>query len=332
MGKPVSSASSPWGDVPVFVTGITGFVGASLAARLLKEGARVVGLVRDLVAPSGFERLNLSGRVTQVRGDLTDFFLLERVLAEYSIQVVFHLGAQTIVSIANRSPLSTFRSNIEGTWNLLEACRGKSLLRAIVVASSDKAYGSHASLPYAEDFPLLPQYPYDVSKACADLIARSYAVIYQMPVVVTRFSNIYGPGDLNFSRIVPDTVRSILRGQSPVIRSDGTLLRDYLYVEDAVDLYLRLAEKIDLSRGEVFNAGHSKPMSVLELVRTILQVAEKNGLQPTILGQKTPGEIDRQWLDGEKAKRILSWEPRTPLEEGLRKTFAWYQDFFKPGA
>jgi len=319
-----------WKEKPVLITGITGFVGSSLAARLIELGAKVVGLVRDEVAESNFHRLGLEKAVTVVRGSLEDFFILERTINEYAIEIVYHLGAQAIVGAANRSPLSTFKSNIEGTWNIMEACRGKNHIQAIVAASSDKAYGTHKELPYREDFPLTPEYPYDVSKACADLIARSYFNTYGLPVVVTRFANIYGPGDINFSRIVPDTIRSVLQSKAPVIRSDGTSERDYLYIDDVTDLYLLLAERIEETKGEIFNAGHKKPVSVLTLVETILRLSGRTDLKPEVLGKGSlHGEIDRQWLDGEKAKQLLGWEPRVGLEDGLRKTLAWHDSMMR---
>ncbi len=315
-----------WKDRAVFITGATGFVGSSLAARLVGLGARVIALVRDEVAESNFYRLKLEKSVTTVRGSLEEYALLERAINEYAVEAVYHLGAQAIVGAANRSPLSTFRANIEGTWNLLEACRGKDSLQSIIIASSDKAYGTHKELPYREDYSLNPEYPYDVSKACADLIARSYFNTFQLPIVVTRFANIYGPGDVNYSRIVPDTIRTALAGRPPIIRSDGTPERDYLYIDDVIDLYLLLAERIEDTRGEVFNAGHNKPVRVLELVETILRLVGKPDLQPVIQGKGNPvGEIDRQWLDGTKAKEKLGWSPRVELEDGISLTINWYK-------
>lgn len=322
--------SNLWHNRSVLITGIAGFVGSSLAPRLVDLGARVVGLVRDEVAESNFHRLELEKAVTVIRGSLEDYPLLERTVNEYAIEVVYHLGAQTIVGTANRSPLSTFKANIEGTWNLLEACRGKGHVRAIVVASSDKAYGSHKELPYREDFPLNPEFPYDVSKACADLIARSYFKTYGLPVVITRFANIYGPGDTNFSRIIPDAIRSVLQGKNPIVRSDGTPERDYLYIDDVADLYLLLAERIRETKGEVFNAGHNKPIRVLDLVEAILRLSGQTHLRPDIQGKGHPhGEISRQRLDGGKVKRTLGWEPRVQLEKGLRLTITWYQEYFR---
>lgn len=314
-----------WKNKVVLVTGITGFVGSSLAARLIKAGANVIGIVRDEVPESNFYRLELNRKVTVIRGDLTDYPLVERTMNEYTVEVVYHLAAQTIVGTANRSPVSTFHANIHGTWNVLEACRGKSHVQAVVLASSDKAYGSHKKLPYREDFPLQPQYPYDTSKACADLIAGCYHKTYGLPVVTTRFANIYGPGDINYSRIIPDTIRNILQGKAPVIRSDGSPQRDYLYVDDVVDLYLLLAEHIDQTKGEVFNAGHNKPVSVLKVVETLIRLSDKKNLKPQILGKGSlSGEIDRQWLDGSKVEKRLRWKPKVELSEGLKKTLAWH--------
>lgn len=320
-----------WEGRSVLVTGITGFVGSSLAARLAELKARVVGLVRDEVPESNFYRLGLDKIVTAVHGSLEDYPLLERTVGEYSIEVVYHLGAQTIVGTANRSPLSTFKSNIEGTWNLLEACRGKGHIRAVIVASSDKAYGTHKKLPYCEDFPLQPEYPYDVSKASADLIARSYFRTYGLPVVITRFANIYGPGDLNFSRIIPDTIRNLLQGKRPVIRSDGTPERDFLWVGDAIDAFLLIAEHIETPgvKGEAFNAGSGKPVQILDLVDEIIRLAGKQDLLPDIRGLGNPhGEIDRQRLDASKIRRVLSWEHKVSLEEGLKRTIDWYENYF----
>ena len=327
VGRPTTIKSSFWKNRPVLITGVTGFAGSALAARLVSLKAHVVGLAKENPNGSTFNRLGLRRQVRCVWARLEDAPALEHAVRRHAVQIVYHLGAQAIVGLANRSPLPTFTANVQGTWNLLEACRGKKSIRAVVVASSDKAYGSHKKLPYREEFPLQPQYPYDVSKACADLIARSYFHTYGLPVVVTRFANLYGPGDLNFSRIVPESVRSILSGKHPVIRSDGTPERDYLYIDDAIDLYLLLAERIQKTRGQVFNAGNSRPISVSRLVTLLLRLAGRPDLKPRILGKGTPhGEIDRQWLDGGKAHRLLGWRPKIGLEEGLGKALAWYRD------
>ena len=322
----VKAQEKGWRDKTVLVTGVTGFVGSSLGVRLIKLGAKVIGLVPDQAAESNFNRLKLDQAITVVNGDLEDFHLLKRVIQEYRIQVIYHLGAQALVGIAHQSPLSTFKTNIEGTWNLLEACREKKAIEAVIVASSDKAYGTHRKLPYREDFPLQPEYPYDVSKACADLIARSYYKTYGLPVVVTRFANIYGPGDFNFSRIIPNAMRSVLQGKNPTLRSDGTPERDYLYIGDAIDLYLLLAERIEETKGHVFNAGHNKPVSVLSLVQMILRLAGRTDLKPEMRDKGNPkGEINRQYLDGRKVRRMLGWRPKVTLEDGLRMALEWYR-------
>jgi CDP-glucose 4,6-dehydratase len=241
---------------------------------------------------------------------------------------VFHLAAQTIVGTANRSPLSTWEANVRGTWCLLEACRTLGSVSRVVVASSDKAYGSHEELPYREDFPLQPKHPYDVSKACADLIARSYASTYGMRVAVTRLANVYGPGDLNWSRIVPDTARALAHGERPVIRSDGTPERDYLYVEDAVDAYLAVADSLDkpAMSGRAWNVGWGRPVRVLDLVRTLTSVSGVP-VEPDIRGEGVPpGEIERQYLDSTAIREELGWEPAWELEDGLRAAWQWYRE------
>jgi CDP-glucose 4,6-dehydratase len=267
-------------------------------------------------------------RVTIVRGDVTDRDLLERILGEYEIDTVFHLAAQTIVSIANRNPISTFETNIAGTWDLLEACRRSPTVKQIVLASSDKAYGDHDSLPYDENTALSGQHPYDVSKSAADLIAKTYAVTYKLPVVTTRCGNFYGGGDLNWNRIVPGTIRSVLRGQRPVIRSDGNYVRDYFYIEDGAAAYVLLAEKFAGSRdlaGHAFNFSNESQLTVLELVDRILKVMETD-LQPEILNQAT-NEIRNQFLSAAKARRMLEWSPLHTLDQGLEKTVVWYRHF-----
>lgn len=317
-----------WRDRSVLVTGCTGLLGSWLTVTLVDAGAAVVGLIRDDVPHSHLRRSGYESRIAVVRGDVTDYGLVERALNEYEVETVFHLAAQTIVPIANRAPLSTFETNIKGTWTVLEAARRTPTVGRIVVASSDKAYGVHDSLPYTEDAPLLGCYPYDVSKACADLITRAYAVTYGLPVAVTRCANLYGGGDLNWSRIFPGTIRSALRGERPVIRSDGTMLRDYLYVRDAVSAYLLLAEQLDRPeiRGQAFNFGTDAPRSVLEIVETIITVVGQPGLEPLILGEAA-GEIKAQYLGSEKARRLLGWTPTYSLEEGLQETVAWYRAF-----
>jgi CDP-glucose 4,6-dehydratase len=271
-----------------------------------------------------------------VLADLNDYESLLRVINEHDVRTVFHLGAQTIVGTANRSPLSTFETNIRGTYMLLEACRATGdvgdPVERVVVASSDKAYGDHDELPYREDFPLKPRYPYDVSKACTDMLARSYAITFGLPVAVTRLANVFGGGDFNLSRIVPDSVHALLRGGRPVIRSDGTPERDYLYVDDAVEAYLAVAGSLDREElhGRAWNAGNGRPLSVLELV-TRLIAASGHDVEPEIEGEGKPhGEIDRQWLDSTAIRSELGWEPRWELERGLAETYAWYERHARP--
>lgn len=317
-----------WQDRPVFVTGGTGLVGGWVIRRLLESGANVVALVRDWVPQSDLIQDQLIERVTLVRGDVGDQALLERVLGEYEIATVIHLAAQTIVGIANRNPISTFESNIAGTWALLEACRRSPKVKQIVVASSDKAYGDHDNLPYDEGTPLQGRHPYDVSKSCSDLIAQSYATTYGLPVVVTRCGNFYGGGDLNWNRIVPGTVRSILRGQRPIIRTDGSYIRDYFYVEDGAAAYTLLAEKLagnPALAGQAFNFSNEIQVSVLDLVQHILQLMGSD-LEPEILNQAT-NEIRHQYLSAAKAREVLDWQPLFTLDEGLRQTISWYRDF-----
>jgi CDP-glucose 4,6-dehydratase len=320
---------SPAGST-VLVTGGQGFVGSWLAERLLDEGARVVVPRRDVDPDVRFYSDGVEARCIVAAADIQDYEAMTRVLNEHGVDTVFHLAAQTIVGTANRSPLSTFETNIRGTYTLLEACRaigvvGNPVTR-IVVASSDKAYGAHDELPYREDFALQPTFPYDVSKACTDLLARSFAATYDLPVAVTRFANIYGGGDLNWSRIVPDTCRALIDGNAPEIRSDGTPERDYLYVEDAVDAYLTVARSLDDAqlRGRAWNAGWGTPLSVREMVDRLIAVSGSDK-SADIQGQGTPhGEIDRQYLDSSAIRTDLGWEPRVALDEGLRRTYDWY--------
>jgi CDP-glucose 4,6-dehydratase len=320
-----------WRDKSILVTGAQGFIGSWLVSRLLDEGARVVVLRRDIPAESRFGIEGLEDRCDIVLGDLVDYESLVRALNEYEVKAVFHLGAQTIVGTANRSPLSTYETNIRGTYLLLEACRAVGVvgdgIERVVVASSDKAYGSHDELPYSEDFALQPRYPYDVSKAATDMIARSYAVTYGLPVAVTRLANVYGGGDFNFSRIVPDTARALVRGDRPVIRSDGTPERDYIYAPDAVDAYLAIARSLDdpEMHGRAWNAGAGRPYSVKEIVSRLIAVSGRDA-EPDIQGEGTPhGEIDRQFLDSSRIHEELGWEPRWELDDGLRETWTWYE-------
>ncbi len=301
-------------------------MGSWLAQRLLDQGHTVVALRRDVEPESRFRAEGIEERCTLALADLADRDSLLRVLNEHEVDTVFHLAAQTIVGVANRSPLATFEANIRGTWQLLDACRELGSASRIVVASSDKAYGEHVELPYTESFALQPRYPYDVSKAAADMIARSYAATFGLPVAVTRLANVYGPGDLNWSRIVPDSARALVRGERPVIRSDGTPERDYLFVGDAVDAYLAVAESLDRPelRGRAWNAGWGTPISVLELVRALIEVSGRD-LEPDIQGSAVAhGEIDRQYLDSSAIRSELGWEPRVPLADGLKASWDWY--------
>ena len=317
-----------WRDRPVLVTGCAGFLGSWLTIALVEAKASVVGLIRDEVPFSHLRRSGYQDLITVVHGDVTDLDLIERVLSEYQIDTVFHLAAQTVVPIANRGPLSTLETNIKGTWTVLEAARRLTKECQLVVASSDKAYGVHENLPYTEDAPLRACHPYDASKACAEFIARTYAVTYSLPVAVTRCANLYGGGDLNWSRIFPGTIRSVIRNERPVVRSDGTMLRDYLYIQDAASAYLALAESLDKAgvQGEAFNFGMDSPKSVLEIVQAIIAVAGRTELEPIVLDD-APNEIPAQYLDSSKAKRVLGWMPSYSLEDGLRETLAWYREF-----
>jgi len=325
--------NSFWADRPVFVTGCTGFLGSWLTIALVEAGAAVVGLIRDEVPFSRLRRSGYQESIAIVRGDVADYELIERALNEYEIDTIFHLAAQTIVPIANRAPLSTFETNVKGTWTVLEAARRSPQVSRVALASSDKAYGVHDTLPYAEEASLQGCYPYDVSKSCADLIAQAYFITYDLPVAITRCANLYGGGDLNWSRIVPGTVRSLLQGEQPIIRSDGTLLRDYLYVRDAVRAYMMLAERLDepTVQGEAFNFGMDDPQSALEMVQTIIAVSDQPTLEPVVLNE-APNEIQAQYLDSGKAKRVLEWSPRYSLDEGLRETLVWYRDFLGQAA
>jgi CDP-glucose 4,6-dehydratase len=317
-----------WRDRPTFVTGATGLLGGWLVRRLVEAGADVVCLVRDWVPQSELLGRQLVDRVRIVRGDVRDQALTERALGEYEIDIVFHLAAQTIVGVANRNPVSTFESNIAGTWSLLEASRRSPKVGAVIVASSDKAYGDQEHLPYDEETPLEGRHPYDVSKSCADLIARSYAVTYGLPVAITRCGNFYGGGDLNWNRLVPGTIRSVLRGDRPVIRSDGTLVRDYFYVEDGAEAYIQLAEALRERpelRGEGFNFSNELQLTVLDLTRRILDRMGSR-LEPVIRAEAS-NEILHQYLTAAKARDVLGWSARFTLDEGLDRTIRWYRDW-----
>ncbi len=317
----------------MFVTGATGVVGSWLVRELVDRGANVVCLVRDLPPRSYLVLSGYHAKVTVSQGVLEDYLSLERILNEYEIETVFHLGAQTIVQTANRAPLATFEANIRGTWNILEAARvHRKTVNRVIVASSDKAYGDHGRVPYTEAMALRGRHPYDVSKSCADLIAQAYAATYDLPLGIARCGNIYGGGDLNFSRIVPGTIRSALMGQRPVIRGDGSSVRDYLYVLDAVEGYLTLARVLDdpVIRGQAFNFSPEAPLTVLEITLRILSLMGRPDLEPEILGQ-TSAEIPYQTLSSAKAQRVLGWAPRYSLEDGLRETIEWYRRYLPFG-
>lgn len=324
-------ANSFWADRPTLVTGGAGLVGSWLVRRLLEQGADVVCLLRDFVPQSELLRSGLVNQVRVVRGDIRDQALMERVLGEYEVDTLLHLAAQTIVPIANRNPVSTFESNIQGTWSVLEACRRSPKVRQIVVASSDKAYGDHDVSVYDEDMPLKGQYPYDVSKSCVDLISHSYAVTYQLPVAITRCGNFFGGGDLNWNRIVPGTIRSVLRGQNPVIRSDGNYVRDYFYVEDGAAAYMLLAEKLaemPQLRGEAFNFSYGLTVSVLDMAQKILRLMESD--LTLDIRNEASNEIRFQSLNAGKAQRMLNWSAQFEIEDGLAKTIRWYRDYLQP--
>lgn len=317
-----------WRDRPTLVTGATGLLGSWLTRRLAEAKADVVCLVRDWVPQSELVRSGTMESVKVVRGDVRDREIVERTLGEYEVDTVFHLAAQTIVGIANRNPVSTFESNIQGTWNVLEACRRSPAVRAIVVASSDKAYGDQEILPYSEATSLEGRHPYDVSKSCADLIAQAYGKTYGLPVAITRCGNFYGGGDLNWNRIVPGTIRSVLRGERPVIRSDGRCIRDYFYVEDGAEAYMLLAERLAADgelRGAGFNFSNEIQITVSDLVGKILKRMNFS-LEPDIRNEAS-NEIRHQYLSAERARRVLGWSPQFTLEEGLDRTIGWYRDF-----
>ncbi len=314
----------------VLITGATGLFGSWMTQALADRGDRVVALVRDNVPHSNFYHLNLNSRVTTVRGCIEDYDLIERALCEYEIDTVIHLAAQTIVGIANENPLSTFEANIKGTWQILEACRRRPKVKRIVVSTSDKAYGQQAKLPYKEHHPLQGSYPYDVSKSCADLICQSYAKSYGLPVSIIRCANLFGGGDLNFNRLIPGTIASIIQGERPIIRSNVKLVRGYLHVDDAVLGVLTILDQFESKHlgGSVFNLGLDLRINVLQLTKRILKIMNNSTLTPKILNNAT-NEITRQYLSSEKAKKQLGWRPQLSLEKGLKKTISWYEAFLK---
>ncbi|PHQ07597.1 sugar dehydratase [Bacillus velezensis] len=311
------------------MTGCTGLLGSCLVKELIDQGANVAGLVRDTVPKSNLYQGEQVKQMNIVQGALEDLDVIERALGEYEIDTVFHLAAQAIVGVANRNPISTFEANILGTWNILEACRRHPLIKRVIVASSDKAYGDQPTLPYDENMPLQGKHPYDVSKSCADLLSHTYFNTYGLPVCITRCGNLYGGGDLNFNRIIPQTIQLVLNGEAPEIRSDGTFIRDYFYIEDAVEAYLLLAEKMEELNlaGEAFNFSNEIQLTVLELVEKILKAMDSD-LKPKVLNQGSH-EIKHQYLSAEKARKLLNWTPAHTIDEGLEKTIKWYKAFFQ---
>lgn len=320
-----------WTGRSVLVTGASGFIGSWLVRELLDRGARVVALIRNPNPRSELYRTGLVQQVAVVHGALEDFWALERAVNQYETEAVFHLGAQTLVPVAHRFPLPTFEANIRGTYHLLEVCRlHRSIVQRVVIASSDKAYGEQPALPYQEETPLVGRHPYEVSKSCADLLAQAYFHTYGLPLAIARCGNVYGGGDLHWSRLVPGTIRSLWRGEPPLIRSDGTYVRDYIYVRDVVRAYLLLAEQSDNPQvtGQAFNFGTEKPLSVLEVVRAIQRLMGREDLSPHILGC-AEGEIHSQYLSAARARTLLNWRPTYDLEVGLQETVAWYRRFFE---
>ncbi len=318
-----------WKNKNVFITGYEGFLGSNLTKRLISYGANVVGLDIKIRRKNTILTENDYEKIVVVKGNVANYKLLKEIISGYNIEIIFHFAAEAIVGECLKNPLRTFTSNIRGTWNILDACRRLSIVKAIIIASSDKAYGSHTKLPYNENTPLSGEHPYDVSKSCADLLAHTYYHTYGLPVIVTRCGNIFGPGDFNFSRIVPDTIRSAIQNKTLIIRSDGKFTRDYIYVSDIVSGYILLAGKIQKLKlfGEAFNFSDEHPISVLELLKKIYRMTNKKP-NYKILNQ-AKYEIKHQYLSSKKAKRILGWKPKYSLEEGLKKTIAWYKDFFQ---
>lgn len=316
-----------WKNRPVFVTGATGFLGVWLTEKLVDLGAEVTVLVRDWIPNAPFFLEGIGERVNIVRGSLEDGPSLERAISEYEAETVFHLAAQPIVAVANRYPVATFEANIKGTWNLLEACRKLDHVKRIVVASSDKAYGDHDVLPYDETFALQGKHPYDVSKSCADLITLSYYHTYKLPVTITRCGNLFGARDMNFSRIIPGTIKSLHAGETPIIRSDGSPKRDYVHVADIAEAYLLLAEKMENPEvvGQAYNFGTGEPLSVLELTKMILAAAGSDK-EPSILNE-AKGEILHQYLNPQRAIDQLGWTPVASIEQRLKETVEWYNSY-----
>ena len=328
-GKARCCMSNFWKGRNVFITGGDGFIGSWLTKALVEKGANVICLIRDIAQHGGLTLHKLNNSVEMVFGSVTDYALMQRVLNEKKVDTCFHLAAQAIVRVANESPLSTFESNIKGTWVLLEACRNYKNISRIIAASSDKAYGKHDKLPYSEEFSLLPIHPYEASKACSDILVRSYAQTYDLPVAVTRCANTYGGGDLNFDRIVPETIKHILFGEPILIRSNGKFKREFFYVKDAAKAYLVMGEKLEELglKGEAFNFGTDQPVVILDLVRKIVEISGKHDTEIKILNE-AKAEIKDQFLSNKKARSVLNWSPEYDLDRGLRETYEWYKDHF----
>ena len=318
-----------WKDKKVFITGFNGFIGSWLTYELSKQGSEVTGLLRDQIPNNNIERLNLNKTINIVHGDVTNFDILKRCLVEYDIDTVFHLAAQTLVSVALKDPITTFKVNIQGTFNILEASRLVGIKR-LIIASSDKAYGTHNQLPYDETYSLKGQFPYDVSKSCADLIAQTYFNTYDLPIAITRNANIYGGGDLNFNRIIPETIKSILSGKDPVIRSDGEFIREFFYVKDAIKSYLLVAENLHRNdvMGKAFNFGSTEQIKIVDLVKKIIKISGRKNVTPIILDE-VDKEITNQYLNCKLAESILDWKPNYTFEEGLKETYNWYDEYFR---
>jgi CDP-glucose 4,6-dehydratase len=321
-----------WKGRNVMVTGITGFLGTWIAKDLVERGANLIAFVRDEIPNMPLRTMDIYENLGAiVRGDIIDFGSVKRTLNEYEVDTCIHLAAQTIVGIAKRSPTTTFDVNIRGTWNVLEAARTSEMLKRLIIASTDKVYGEPINLPIKEEHPLLAAYPYDASKACVERLARTYFTTYGLPVSITRCCNIYGGGDLNFSRIIPGTIRSIIMNENPVIRSDGTPVRDFIYVKDASRAYMVLAENMHKKdvKGETFNFGSNAPINMLDLVNKIIKISGHTDLKADVQGERKPdAEIDEQYLSSEKAGKFLSWEPKFDIDSGLKETIKWYEDYF----
>lgn len=319
-----------WKGKKVFITGGTGFIGTWVVKALVDNGAEVVCLAKEMQKGSNFEKLGLDKKVTLIFGDILDLNILKLSLEKYQIDSVFHLAAQPLVQIALKNPAETIYLNVVGTLNVIEACRLNPAIKRIVVASSDKAYGSTEKLPYDESFPLKGEYPYDVSKSCTDLIAQAYAKTYKMPIAITRCSNIYGGGDLNFDRIIPETIKHLIFNEDILIRSNGKFKREFFYVKDAALAYLILAENIEKLglKGEAFNFGTDEPAVILDLVNKIIEVSGKKDAKVNIL-DTAKAEIKDQYLSSEKARKMFGWAPKYSLKEGLKETYDWYSEYFK---